>query len=231
MSSTETKLLVANWKSQLQLLQIQEWLKTFSLQEKRTNREYVLCPPQPFLGYVGTQNVFSASPETFTLGAQNLSVFEAGAYTGESSASAAHSLGAQFAILGHSERRKYFRETSQEVAQKAELALSWEITPIICVDQDQFEDQVHALNKKTRDLSIFAYEPIHAISSFGGQEDPLETTLQAIAKLRELVGDDAEVLYGGSVDKENSLTYLSQESISGALVGKSSLDPVLFAQL
>jgi len=117
------------------------------------------------------------------------------------------------------------------VAKKAELALSFEITPIICIDKNEFRAQIDELSKHALSHSIFAYEPVHAISTFGGHEDPLAITLEAIAELRSLVGDDAEILYGGSVDEENSLTYLQEDSIDGALVGKASLNPELFAQL
>jgi triosephosphate isomerase len=226
MSSTKSKLLVANWKANPGLKEAEHWLKTFAKQELRNTREYVVCPPQPLVGLIA-----AGQHKHFTLGTQDLSTFEAGAYTGESSAYALSSLGVEFAILGHSERRKYFKESHYDVAKKADLALSFEITPIICIDSNEFVAQIDELSSHAVSHSIFAYEPVHAISSFGGQEDPLQVTLEAIAKLRKLVGDDAEILYGGSVDLENSLTYLNEDSIDGALVGKSSLDPELFAKL
>lgn len=226
MSSTKSKLLIANWKANSGLKEAEHWLKVFSKLKLRENREYVVCPPQPMVGLVA-----AAQHQNFTMGAQDLSSFEAGAYTGESSAYAMASLGVEFVILGHSERRKYFKETHYDVAKKAELALEFEITPIICIDSNEFAAQVGELSSKVISHSIFAYEPVHAISSFGGHEDPLATTLQAVAKLRTLVGDDAEVIYGGSVDLENSLTYLQEDAIDGALVGKASLDPEVFAKL
>lgn len=226
MSSTKSKLLVANWKAKLGRTEMEEWLKTFAKQELRNTREYVICPPQPLIGLVAAEK-----HKHFTLGAQDTSTFEAGAYTGESSAYALASLGVEFVILGHSERRKYFKESHYDVAKKAELALAFEITPIICIDSNEFVAQIDELSSHALSHSIFAYEPVHAISSFGGHEDPLEVTLEAVAKLRSLVGNDAEILYGGSVDLENSLTYLQEDSIDGALVGKSSLDPEMFAKL
>jgi triosephosphate isomerase len=226
MSSAKSKLLIANWKANPGLKEAEQWLKTFSKQELRETREYVICPPQPLIGLIA-----AAQHKQFSLGAQDVSTFEAGAYTGESSAYALSSLGVEFAILGHSERRKYFKESNYDVAKKAELALSFEITPIICIDKNEFRAQIDELSKHALSHSIFAYEPVHAISTFGGHEDPLAITLEAIAELRSLVGDDAEILYGGSVDEENSLTYLQEDSIDGALVGKASLNPELFAQL
>lgn len=205
---------------------MEHWLKVFAQQELRETREYALCPPMPLLGLLAADK-----HKEFSLCAQDVSVFEAGAYTGESSAYALSSLGVEFAILGHSERRKYFKESHYDVAKKAELALSFEITPIICIDSNEFVAQIDELSSHAMSHSIFAYEPVHAISSFGGHEDPLQITLDAIAKLRSLVGDDAEILYGGSVDLENSLTYLQEDSIDGALVGKASLDAEVFAKL
>lgn len=226
MSSTKKKLLVANWKANVLKHDAQEWVQHFSQQKRREHHEYVVCPPQPLVGVLA-----ASSHPHFTLGAQDASTLEMGAYTGESPASILASLGVRYVILGHSERRKYFKESSIEVAQKAELVLAAELTPIICLDSNQFEEQTELLNATLREKSIFAYEPVHAISTFGGQEDPLSTTLEAIAQLREYVGNESRILYGGSVDLENSLTYLQEDAIDGLLVGKSSLNPEIFAKL
>ncbi len=214
------KLVVANWKSNFSWNEAQNWAQQFR-GENQHQHTYVVCAPFPLLGAL--QN------ESFTLGVQDLSPFEAGAYTGAVSPTNLQGLGIKFAILGHSERRKYFQETSELVAKKVEIALAHDITPIVCVDRDQFSEQANTLGKASQQCFI-AYEPIHAISTFGGQEDPLEVTLEAIEEIHSLF-QPLGVLYGGSVSPENSLAYLQNEHIAGVLVGGSSLKPEVFAQL
>lgn len=225
MRTLTNKLIVANWKANKTITEAREWCETFSTLDHNAAYEYVICPPFPHL---------SALAEHFPnlqFGTQDFSPYGAGAYTGEVPGYILDGLHIRYTILGHSERRKYQGETSALVARKAAAALADGVTPIICVDRSEFQTQIDQLSRSEIESSIFAYEPVHAISTFGGHEDPLETTLAAIEELRELAGGRAPVLYGGSVDKENSLMYLQQEDINGVLVGKTSLDPRAFAQL
>lgn len=220
------KLIVANWKSNKTITEARRWIRTFLAHERKSYAQYVVCPPLPLV-----QSVFEMSEGEFSLGVQNLSPFDAGAYTGEVSGYSLQGFGVGFAILGHSERRKYLNETSRLVAQKVDEALAYDITPIVCVDMDYAREQADQLSHDHVKKVIIAYEPVHAISTFGGKEDPLETTLENIKKLRTIFRDETKILYGGSVDKENAFTYLEQNSIDGVLVGHASLDPVEFAGL
>lgn len=220
------KLLVANWKSNKTITEARRWVRTFLSQERKEYAQYVVCPPMPLI-----QSVFEMSEGEFSLGVQNLSPFDAGAYTGEVAGFSLQGFGVEFAILGHSERRKYLQETSRLVAQKVDEALSYDITPIVCVDMDYAKEQASQLSHDHLKKVIVAYEPIHAISTFGGHEDPLDVTLINIKKIRSLFRDETKILYGGSVDKENAFTYLEQNDIDGVLVGHASLDPVEFSQL
>ncbi len=218
------KLIVANWKSNKSVSEAKHWAETFAKQTPKDTYTYVVCPPYPAL--LALQN----QEKQFTLGVQDISAYGAGAYTGEISAQNLLDLGVQYAILGHSERRRYQNETSADVAKKVTTSLDAGITPIICVDRDQFAEQAAQLTAAQREQIIVAYEPVHAISTFGGQEDPIETTLQTIQKLHDAFGA-VPVLYGGSVSPENSLVYLQEESIDGVLVGSTSLDAKKFALL
>jgi len=220
------KLIIANWKSNKTITEATDWVETFLQQERRSNRQYVLCPAYPLLSFV--VDIQASGVE---VGVQDLSPFGAGAYTGEVAGYSLQQLGVTYALLGHSERRKYFHESSQLVAQKVEQALDFGITPIICVDREQIQEQAALLQRDQSAKVIVAYEPVHAISTFGGHEDPIETTLEAIQQIKDAFGENVPVLYGGSVDPENSLTYLEQDSIAGALVGGASLDPLAFAKL
>ncbi|MCD8484505.1 triose-phosphate isomerase [Candidatus Woesebacteria bacterium] len=218
------KLIVANWKSNKSVTEAKHWAETFVQQEPKDAYTYVVCPPYSALLALQDQEQY------FALGVQDLSAFGAGAYTGEISAHNLLDLGVKYAILGHSERRRYQNETSADVAKKVTSALDAGITPIVCVDRDQFGEQAAQLTASQREQVIVAYEPVHAISTFGGQEDPIETTLENIAALKESFGN-VPVLYGGSVTPENSLVYLQEDAIQGVLVGGTSLDPEKFAQL
>lgn len=222
----QQKLLVANWKSNKTIAEARRWVKTFLKQERKEYGQYVVCPPLSLI-----QSVFELSEGEFSLGVQNLSPFDAGAYTGEVSGFSLQGFGVEFAILGHSERRKYLRESSHLVAQKVDEALAYDITPIVCVDMDYAREQAQQLSHDHLKSVIVAYEPIHAISTFGGKEDPLDVTLANIKKLRDIFRSDSKIIYGGSVDAENSLIYLQQDTVDGVLVGHASLDPIEFASL
>jgi triosephosphate isomerase len=221
-----TKLVVANWKSNKTLSEAIEWAQEFEKQEKKANRQYVVCPPFPLIPFV-----LDLIKQGVSLGTQNLSPYGAGAYTGEVSAINLKDLGITHTILGHSERRKYFQESSATVAQKVTQALDFGIQPIVCVDRDQIEEQAQALTAEQKKQIIVAYEPVHAISTFGGKEDPIEETIQVIDQIRDTFGEESVVLYGGSVNLENSIVYLENDNIDGALVGGASLQTTVFAQL
>ncbi len=222
----QKKLIVANWKSNKTVSEARRWAETFRQQERQKYAKYVVCPPLPLVPVIS-----ELSRGLYLVGVQNISPFDAGAYTGEVAGYSLQGLKVEYVILGHSERRKYLGETSRLVAQKADEALSYEITPIICIDMDEAKEQMKQLSHEHLKNLIIAYEPVHAISTFGGHEDPLPVTMEHIKKLRQIFRAETPILYGGSVDHENSLTYLHQDSIDGVLVGKASLDPVEFARL
>lgn len=222
----KTKLVVANWKSNKTISEATAWVQAFRQLAKKENRQYVVCPPLPLLPFI-----LDLKQDGVAMGVQDLSPFGAGAYTGEVSGYSLQDLGISHAILGHSERRKYFQESSVLVAQKVTQALDFGIQPIVCVDREQIEEQAAALSADEKKKVIIAYEPVHAISTFGGKEDPIEVTLAVIEKIRDTFGKESVILYGGSVNPENSIVYLEHEAIDGALVGGASLIAEQFTQL
>jgi len=222
----KTKLVVANWKSNKTVTEATAWVQSFLQTQKKANRQYVVCPPMPLLPFI-----LDLKKSDVALGVQDLSPYGAGAYTGEVSGYSLQDLGVTYAILGHSERRKYFHESSIMVAKKVAQAIDFGIQPIICVDREQIKEQADALSTDEKKKVIIAYEPVHAISTFGGKEDPLDVTLGVIAEIRDAFGKESVVLYGGSVSPENSIVYLENEAIDGALVGGASLVAEKFSQL
>jgi triosephosphate isomerase (TIM) len=199
--------------------------------------EVVLAPPYPLLYAVGE----AVRGSRLLLAAQNMFYEEKGAYTGEVSPAMLLDSGCTYVIVGHSERRKYFRETDEEVNRKAKKSLANGLKPIICVGETEDEREKgvtefvvgiqikKALNGIERiDDVVVAYEPVWAIGT-GKNATPLEA--QEVHRfLRSVVGDmfgdvcnRMRILYGGSVTPENISELIEMKDIDGALVGGASL--------
>ena len=204
--------------------------------------EKVLCPPFVFLHDVRA----AIEGSTIRLGAQNVYWEEKGAFTGEVSVTQIAEV-AQYAIIGHSERRQFFGETDETVNRRVKSALAHGLKPIMCVgetlDQRQASQTAEVLVRQTRggldgvDVSadfVVAYEPVWAIGT--GLAADGATAEEAVALIRrtvrEVAGDVAasvRILYGGSVTPDNMAEYMSQPDIDGGLVGGASLKADSFA--
>ena len=241
-------LLVANWKMHLNVSQAS--LVVHRLQERtRLHRdiEVVLAPSMLALQPLSLQ----IDRRKFRLAAQNAYYKDEGAYTGEVSFSMLRDL-VHYVIVGHSERRIYFGEDLPMIRDKVQAAIRNGIAPILCVGETQQErkegqtnqvlhDQVTTAlsNLTSREVAnvVIAYEPIWAISTFGGKLAKPHEAETAIATIRrqvsELYGSKVahalRVLYGGSVDDQIVRGYLEIEGCDGALVGGASLNPYKFA--
>lgn len=186
----------------------------------------------------------------FRLAAQNAFYRDEGAYTGEVSFTMLHDL-VHYVIVGHSERRIYFNETLEVVRDKVAAAFRNDIRPILCVGESKEERQegmtrqvlhdqiVTALYNLTAEEVaevVIAYEPIWAISTFGGElakPSQIETAIKFIRhQIAELYGEkvarEVRVLYGGSVDDQIARGYLEVEGCDGALVGGASINYMKF---
>lgn len=187
----------------------------------------------------------------FRLAAQNAYFRDDGAFTGEVSYTMLREL-VHYAIIGHSERRIYFEEDLALVRDKVQAAIRNGITPILCVGETKQErqegqtgqvlhDQVtSALNNLTaREVAdiVIAYEPVWAISTFGGELAKPHQAEESIAFIRaqvsalygEKVAESVRVLYGGSVDEHSVRGYIEVAGCDGALVGGASINPYKFA--
>lgn len=197
-------------------LDYQNKLKNFNFKN-----DIVLCPSSIYLSNFELENVF--------LGSQNVSPFNDGAYTGEVSARQLKSLNVKYCLVGHSERRVYFKENNEIMKNKIEQLLENEIIPIYCVgeleknsDNNELDEELKILEKiHNNEKIIIAYEPLWAI---GTGIQPNINELEKIIKLIKEKFPNNKVLYGGSVN-EDSIVNLKSELIDGYLLGGVSLHP------
>ncbi|MDE5704283.1 MAG: triose-phosphate isomerase, partial [Bacteroidales bacterium] len=188
----------------------------------------------------------------FGVGAQDVSEHGQGAYTGEISADMLRSMGVEYCIVGHSERRKYFHETDEQVARKVENLLKEDITPIVCVGESledreagrhfdwirsQIEKGLFGLPQLDFVKVIVAYEPIWAIGT--GKTATPEQAEEVHAFIRGVVEEkygkevarNLSILYGGSCNAQNAGELFAQEDVDGGLIGGASLKAEDFVKI
>ena len=224
-------IVVANWKANKTIEELKTWSQACKEElEKVTNVEIVLCPT--FISLSTMKGILTGS--NIKLGAQTVSSKGLGAFTGEVPAELLTGL-VSHVIIGHSERRRYFGENSPQVAQKIENLLAVGITPILCIsDLSQLDDYLSASSifRENSQKIIFVYEPPNAISGGGDyRPEDVDSVLRNVKAIRNKLGSDVSVLYGGSVNKEGIKEYLTVSKVNGALIGKASLDPVEFTEI
>ncbi len=207
------KYLIANWKANKNLTEAEDWIDIVIEQQFQSDRiKIVLCPPAALI-YPLKQKL--RDEKNIVLGSQDVSAFASGSYTGEVTAKSLEGL-ADYAIIGHSERRKYFNETDEIVQKKIKNAIKYNIEPILCIRNEK--DFIPA------DVKMIAYEPVYAIGT--GSNEPVEKIIEMKKKLD--LRPDNVFIYGGSVDKNNVVAYLKKPDIDGLLIGIASLDSMSF---
>lgn len=236
------KVIAGNWKMFKDLRETPDLINGIlsNLGDLPSGVEVVVCPP--FTSLSLASGLLKGSP--VMLGAQNMSEFDEGAYTGEISWKMIRSAGCSYVILGHSERRQYFHESNELVNRKAKKALSAGLKPILCVGETLQEREggvtESVIEKQVRGVlaglpvsdlarTIIAYEPVWAIGT-GKNATPAQAE-EVHGFIRSLIGEvfggeaaDAFVIqYGGSVKPDNSSELLRQRDIDGALVGGACL--------
>ena len=210
--------------------------------------DIVVCPPFTSLWVV--KEIINDT--NIHLGAQNMYWETKGAFTGETSSLMLKDVGCEYVILGHSERRQFFKEASGEVANKTKAALSVNLTPIVCVGENLkekesgktesiIEQEIKALFPKIDSTLaariIVAYEPIWAIGT--GKSSSTQDANLIIKFIRELfsseygskIAERIRILYGGSVNPKNISEFMNESDIDGALVGGVSLHALSFSQI
>lgn len=212
--------IVANWKSYKTEAETLTWLEEFMKEYQavvKENTEVVVCPPFTALS-VMKESVLN-SRLTLHIGAQDISPFGEGAYTGEVNAKQLQEF-CSYVIIGHSERRNYFNESDEMLEKKVQMAETSGITPIYCV---QGKD-----TSVPNGVKIVAYEPVFAIGT--GQPDTPENANEVAKQIKDSK-NVPYVLYGGSVKPENITSFIAMEHIDGVLIGGASLHADAFAEM
>ena len=219
------KLVVANWKANLSLLQAEKWLVEFSSgYSPVAGVRVILAVPFPFLFPLYKR--FKSLPGV-SWAAQDISSYPVGNYTGAVPAAWLNDL-VDYALIGHRERRKYFHETIQDVANKASEAPEEDIEPILCVDLDTARQQAAAIESEDLERLIVAYTPADA--------DQLEiarsvsATADGVRQVAALF-PGCPVLYGGGVNGGNVAELFKLPQVSGVMAAGGCLDPHSFVEL
>lgn len=218
-----------------------------SLLEIGCEAEVAVFPPYVYIPLVTASIGGSGVDPSISVGAQNVSEYDSGAYTGEVSCQMLRDFGCQYAIVGHSERRSIYGETDDQVAHKFAAVQSAGITPILCVGETlEQRDQGKTLDVVAAQIevviervgldnvceAVIAYEPVWAIGT--GKTASAGQAQEVHLALRQQLGDAGEktrILYGGSVKAANAAELFMQPDIDGALVGGASLDANEFSEI
>jgi triosephosphate isomerase len=209
----------------------------------KTKNEIVVAAPFTFLCELNKQ----LKHKKIKLAGQNVSQFVAGAYTGDVSAKMLKEEGCAYCLVGHSERRIYFKETDLEINNKIKQLLSYQIKPVLCVGENleqRKKGQTHQVLKRQIVLALkkvekfskilIAYEPVWAISTFQKAKIKQAATVldiieahtyirEVLVKINKNEAKEIKIIYGGTVNPQNSRQILSLKQVNGALVGGASL--------
>ena len=245
--------LIANWKMNPET--VQEASKLFNSLYKgiKNNKKVkiVVCPPFVYLPMLKS-SVLAKSSGGLTLGSQNCFWERKGAFTGEISPSMLKYLGCKYIILGHSERRKYLKETDQMINRKIKLAISLKLNPILCLGETKEEREkgetfdvlkaqlsqgLKGISRNAMKNIILAYEPIWAIGTgkfcFPSEVQTIQIFFKKLIarKYGRRTVQGMKILYGGSVNSQNVRLYIKESNISGVLVGGASLNTKEFLKI
>jgi len=234
------KVIAGNWKMNMLPNEAMAMITELEPLVKDTENEVILCVPFTDLFYA--LNI--AQGTNIKIGAQNMHFEEKGAFTGEISGKMLKSIGVEYVIIGHSERRQYFAETDETVNKKIKAAFANELKPIVCVGEtleqrekgnafdvitSQTQKALDGLSDEQVANTIIAYEPIWAIGT--GKTATSEDANEAIKKIREKIcqiygqniAERVIIQYGGSMKPSNAKELLEMSDIDGGLIGGASL--------
>jgi len=237
------KVIAANWKMNGTLEQANSLLDAFAAAPLTVNETKiaVFAVPAPYL--ILAKEKLSGHPYLYAA-AQNCYSKKSGAYTGELSVEILKSIGIEYVVLGHSERREYFAESNSFLAEKVNICLEYGITPIFCCGEPleireadtqnafvakQLEESLFHLSAEAIAKLIIAYEPIWAIgtgkTASNAQAQEMHASIRSVfaAKYGAEVANGISILYGGSVKASNATEIFAEPDVDGGLVGGASL--------
>ncbi|MCA0252675.1 MAG: triose-phosphate isomerase [Actinobacteria bacterium] len=250
-----TPLLAGNWKMNLNhvegtgLVQKLAWTLADAKYDPAKAEAAVIVP---FTDLRSIQTLIEGDKLPLGYGAQDVSVHDSGAYTGEIAAGMLAKLGCAYVVVGHSERREYHGETDELIGAKAKKVIAAGMTPIICVGEvleirkqgthvehvlEQTKGVLDGLTAEQVGALVIAYEPVWAIGTgeVATPEDAQEVCGAIRGYVREVFGEAAaeavRIQYGGSVKSSNVAEIMAKPDVDGALVGGASLDPEEFAKI
>jgi triosephosphate isomerase len=236
------KIVAGNWKMNLDY---SEGVSLFSeivnmvKDEKKGDQVAIICAPSIHL-----HSLAKLGGTAVSIGAQNCHQKESGAYTGEISAKMIKSVGCEYVIIGHSERRQYYAESDELLAEKTVIALQNGLTPLFCIGEtldernngsyfdvlkSQLVNGVFGLSATDFSKVVIAYEPVWAIgtgltaSSEQAQEVHAFIRKEIAAQYDSAVAEETSILYGGSCNPKNAAELFAQADIDGGLIGGASL--------
>ena len=220
-------LMVANWKcNPTTLAEAKRLLNSVKKGAKDIkNVEVVICPPFVYLTTSNKQQVTGIK-----LGAQDCFWEQKGAFTGEVSPKMLRNLGLKYVIIGHSERRKNFKETDEIINKKIKAALKNNLQPILCIEKiSQIKKALKGISKEKIKKIIVAYEPVWAIGT--GRACGIPRARRVNLSIRKILGKKISVLYGGSVSSQNAADFIKGAKFQGLLIGGASLDAKEFIKI
>ncbi len=236
-------IVAANWKMNGDTQLVSSMIAGFDGFIPPANSTVILCPSFPYLALMADKIQQQSLNENIKLGAQNVSEHQSGAYTGEISVNMLAEMSVNYVILGHSERRSIYQESSVQIAKKVSTALKAGFTPILCIgesEQERLEEQTQAvlieqLQPVIDEIGIekfnnvvIAYEPVWAIGTGKTASPEMAQATHAfireyLAKSNASVASKISLLYGGSVNASNCDELFAQTDIDGGLIGGAGL--------
>jgi triosephosphate isomerase len=245
---SRSKIVAGNWKMNKTLNEGIEFIQVLKESLPELNHTKVVVG-MPFIHLASASTHLNGK---FSIAAQNCHHEIQGAFTGEISAAMIQSTGAEYVILGHSERRQYFKETDELILKKLRAALDQGLTPIFCCGEpldireddshvayvnEQMENSIFQLSNEEIRKIIIAYEPIWAIgtgktaSSAQAQEMHKEIRISLADNFTLAIANEIHILYGGSCSPSNAKELFSQDDVDGGLIGGASLKTHDFLEL
>ena len=255
MADSRTPLMAGNWKMNLDHQQATHLVQklAWTLDDAKHDYESVeVAVIPPFTDIRSVQTLVDGDKLKLRYGAQDVSAFDSGAYTGEISGAFLAKLGVTYAVVGHSERREYHAESDAVVNAKAKAAYKHGLTPIVCIGEKldirkagthvaftlaQLDGSIAGIPAEQATSIVIAYEPVWAIGTgeVATPEDAQEVCGAIRGRMAELYSAElaagVRVLYGGSVKASNIAGIMAKGDVDGALIGGASLDAAEFASI